>query len=389
MKKIQYLLLIVIIIFTTSCTKMIVPNSVIHTEILESKESIKKEIDIIAGSLIKSNNNIGLVVGVLHNNKTNIYAYGYADKSKRILMNENTIFGLGSNTKMLINSLALILEDKKIINLDETIGNILPKSIKYKDQDVKNITLRNLALHSSGLPREPYDIPTLKRVLRSIFIGGDIYGHIDKKYMYNYLANLNIDKPNKQDAKYSNIGAGLFAYLLTLKTNKSLEELLKEHVFQPLHMKNTTLILPKNNKYLATGYVGDLPLFLKKNTPLKNWEWSDMMIGTGGAYSTAKDLMEITKAHLSLSNTYLDNVLNRSHIIYTNDGELSYTLGWQVKEFKNYKTKIYYKYGVIAGFSSYIGINTATNDAIVVLKNNFNWEDEIGHNILLKLCGHR
>jgi hypothetical protein len=60
-------------------------------------------------------------------------------------------------------------------------------------------------------------------------------------------------------------------------------------------------------------------------------------------------------------------------------------MAWQVKEFKDYKIRIHYKYGVIAGFSSYIGINTKTNDAIIVLKNNFNWKDEIGHNILLKL----
>ena len=150
-------------------------------------------------------------------------------------------------------------------------------------------------------------------------------------------------------------------------------------------MQNTSLILPENNKYLATGYVGDFPPGMKQNTPLNNWIWSDIMIGTGGAYSTAKDLMQITKAHLSLSNTHLDTIFKKSHRTYTYDGELYYTMAWQVKKFKEYRTTIHYKYGVIAGFSCYIGMNTKTNDAIVVLKNNFNWKDEIGHNILLRL----
>ena len=118
------------------------------------------------------------------------------------------------------------------------------------------------------------------------------------------------------------------------------------------------------------------------------------MIGTGGGYSTAKDLIKITKAHLSLSNTSLDSILKKSHETHTyedyrKEGGVFYTMAWQVNEFKKYNTRIHYKYGVIAGFSCYIGMNTKTNDAIIVLKNNFNWKDDIGHNILLKLGANK
>jgi hypothetical protein len=128
---------------------------------------------------------------------------------------------------------------------------------------------------------------------------------------------------------------------------------------------------------------------MKKNRALKNWQWSDMMIGTGGGYSTAKDLIKLTKAHLSLSNTSLDSILRKSHETHTYEDEVFYTMAWQVKEIKKYNTRIHYKYGVVAGFSSYVGMNTKTNDAIIVLKNNFNWKDDIGHNILLKLGANK
>ena len=396
MKKLSYILSILIITANTSCklSEQMIPDSISQSQTLDSKESIKNEIDKIANKLIKSKYNIGLVVAVLHNNETNIYTYGYADKSKKNLMNENTIIGIGSTTKMLVNSVGLILEAKGIIDFDETIGEILPKSIEYKDEDVRDITLRELTLHSSGLPREPDDLKTKKTMFRYMFTGKNIYGHIDTEYMYNYLTHLELNKKNIEDATYSNIGSGLLAYLFTLKTNKSLNELLEEYLFQPLHMESTTLTLPKNNKYLATGYVGDFPPLMKQNRPLKNWQWSDMMIGTGGAYSTVKDLIKITKAHLSLSNTSLDSILKKSHETHTYEdyrkkGGVFYTMAWQVNEFKKYNTRIHYKYGVIAGFSSYVGMNTKTNDAIIVLKNNFNWKNDIGHNILLKLGANK
>ena len=134
MKRISYLLSIFIITFNTSCklSKHIIPDSISQSQTLDSKESIKNEIDKIANKLIKSKYNIGLVVAVLHNNETNIYTYGYADKSKKNRMNENTIIGIGSNTKMLVHSVGLILEAKGIIDFDETIGEILPKTITRK-----------------------------------------------------------------------------------------------------------------------------------------------------------------------------------------------------------------------------------------------------------------
>jgi len=159
------------------------------------------------------------VVAVLHNNETNIYTYGYADKSKKNLMNENTIIGIGSNTKMLVNSVGLILEAKGIIDFDETIGEILPKSIEYKDEDVRDITLRELTHHSSGLPRDPKDRKTKKVMLQYFFTGKNIYGHIDTEYMYNYLSRIKINKQNIEGATYSNIGSGLLAHLFILKTN--------------------------------------------------------------------------------------------------------------------------------------------------------------------------
>ena len=62
--------------------------------------------------------------------------------------------------------------------------------------------------------------------------------------------------------------------------------------------------------------------------------------------------------------------------------------GWLINCLGDGRLKVTYKQGVVAGYSGYIGINTESRIAVVVLYNTFNWDDEIGHNLILRLsCG--
>jgi hypothetical protein len=45
--------------------------------------------------------------------------------------------------------------------------------------------------------------------------------------------------------------------------------------------------------------------------------------------------------------------------------------------------------GIMAGYSSYIGLETDKKFAVVVLYSNFNWQDKIGHNLLLRLANSK
>lgn len=350
-----------------------------------SSNELKKNIDNLAEELITKQQNIGLVVSIYRENKDFTYTYGYSDRLKKYKIKKNTIFAIGSLTKPMIASLLLILDQKGLLSINDKVGDILPKNLSYKDINVKNITLKQLASHSSGLPREPMTTDGLLLALEYSFTGKNIYSYIDEKFILNYLSTVTINKNNI--AEYSNIGSGLLGYLISLKMGKSLDELLTKYLFKPLKMKNTRFTLNKKQKqYLSEGHVGDFPLFMKRNKILKNWKFTDSMKATGGLYSNAKDLIKFLKANLAESNTDLDNILKKSHKIIAKNKKLSYTMGWQVKYFPQYNKYIYYKYGLIAGFSCYMGMELNNKTAIVVLKNNFNWEDKIGHEILLKMA---
>ena len=353
---------------------------------ITSYNTLKDSIDKLAKPLIDKKENIGIVVSVYKDKKYATYTYGYKNNFNINPMQKDTIFALGSATKPMIISLMLVLEEKGYLSLDETIGDILPSTINYKDDNVKNITLLELATHLSGLPREPLTLESLSLAVKYQFTGDNIYTYINKDYMYDYLSDITVNKRVDNEAIYSNIGMGLLGHIITLKMNKSLEELLVEYIFEPLNMKNTTFYLnKKQTEMLSEGHVGDFPIFMRKHKPLENWNFSIFMQATGGLYSNAEDLIKYLQANLGESNTRLDDIFKKAHKIMTKDSDLYYTLGWQVQYIPQYDTNIYYKYGVIAGFSCYIGMELNNKIAIVVLKNNFNWEDRIGHQMLLNM----
>lgn len=61
-------------------------------------------------------------------------------------------------------------------------------------------------------------------------------------------------------------------------------------------------------------------------------------------------------------------------------------LGWSINYFNEGRLVITYKHGMVSGYTAYIGLNTERQIAVVVLCNNFNWSDKVGHNLLLRLC---
>jgi len=349
-----------------------------------SSYTVKKRIDSIANNLIANEENLGLVIGTYQKKQSSIYAYG--NKNQYTNMDENSIFAIGSITKPIIISLMLILENEGLLSLNETIGNILPSTINYEDSRVKDIKLFDLAIHTSGLPREPVSIQSLYTGLRYLFNGANIYDHIDQKFMYDYLSNVQINKI-KGKAYYSNLGIGLLGHLIELKMNQSLDDLLVKYIFTPLKMYDTSFVLSNTQlKIVSQGHVGDFPMFMRKNQPLNNWQFSNVMKSTGGLYSKANDLLNFLQAHLGESDTKLDQVFKKSHNILAKDDKLFYTYGWQVEYIKEYDINLYYKYGVIAGFSCYMGMELDSKTAIVVLKNNFNWTDKIGHQMLIEMA---
>ena len=382
MKKISLSAIIILFLLLSGCsTRALNINPAYINQ--QTTSGWQQEVDELALPLIEQSENIGITVGILSPGGTaKFYNYGYANLVEKKPITSDTIFAIGSSTKALVSALMLALEHKGLLSLDESIADYLPAHLTFDDKRIAKLTFRQLATHTSGLRREPKTFRSGLIFLRYLVTGKNLYSHLTTEYLFNYLQTAKLKQQNGKPA-YSNIGVGLLAYFLTVKFDKSLEELLATHVLKPLNMLGTKISIDENNPWLAAGHSGDQPKLMARNRPLKNWQLSEVVVGTGGAYSTARNLMNFLRAHLGMSNSYLDPVLTKPQ----NTVGISYStvLGWNIEHIPSANVDLYYSHGMISGFNCYLGFEPKSKSAIVVLRNNFNWRDTIGHQLLLRL----
>lgn len=149
-------------------------------------------------------------------------AYGSrATLPKRLRMTRNTIFDLASLTKPIVTgTLIQIMADRGQLNVDDLVKKYLPKFTGYGKSA---LTLRQLLLHTSGLPvsNSLNDYSNGKR------------GALDKIYK-GYLQAV----PSRQFL-YSDVGFIVLGEVLEQVSGKPLQELAQELLFKPLGMTDT------------------------------------------------------------------------------------------------------------------------------------------------------
>jgi CubicO group peptidase (beta-lactamase class C family) len=353
---------------------------------LQGGEKIKAEVDRLARPLIASREDHDLAVGVLTPDGV-VHYFGYSVSRPP---GPDTIFQIGSVTKVFVASLLVILVQEGELNYDDTVRSILPSSVKVSP-GVGAVTLRELVTHTSGLPREPHTIRQLYHVVNFVFGGENPYDFITKDYLYKYISTYRVEPKAERGYCYSNLGYGLLAKLIEVKTGRSLPDLIEEKICRPLGLRDTGFTLtPEQRKRLEQGHAGDEPRFFPRNHPMPDWDMGEIMRASGGMYSTVNDLMTFAKSNLGMLGNSLDPVFARTRQVAIRTPDEDITLGcWMIDHYPDWGTSITFMNGILSGYSSYLGMDTEKKIAVVVLSSNFNWKDKVGQNLLLRLASAR
>jgi len=356
---------------------------------LRSGGSIQAEVDYLVQPLIDSREECGLVAGVITpNGATQTFCYGSADKPGAApAPNADSIFQVGSVSKLFLTVLFEKLAEEGRLNYNDTLGSILPASAQAS-ADARNITLYELATHMSGLPREPIQPVQFSSLLRYMLAGHNLYSYLNKDYLYRYLRHVHTPPREKREFVYSNLGIGLLANLIEIKTGQSVTNLIVEEIIRPLGLKDTGFVLNKEqNTRLIQGHVGNQACWKLASSSMPPWDLGEILNPSGGMYSTPNDLLLFAKAHLHMLPTPLAPVLDATHrtqILTPRGGE---ALGWILQNFEDGST-LTFKDGMIGGYCSYIGLDLDRKVAVVVLHNQFSWDEKVGHNLLRRLSGY-
>ena len=294
----------------------------------------------------------GIAIGVLHKSgRVSTYCAGTLEFGDGRPITEDTIFEIGSITKVFTATLAHLLEQRGELSLAGPLRVHLPDEVDIKVVDGNEITLWHLATHTSGLPRMP-DNPDDSQPNPHL-------GYTNAQ-LYKFLEVTGPQRAPGQ-CEYSNIGMGLLGHVLELNQNASYQELAQQHLLEPLKMSSTSCV-PRDADAgrVATAHGG--------LEPVGAWNLSGPFSGAGDLNSSIKDMMKFAQANVSDSDTQLHRSIRACHIPQVkNSSHGDQGLGWQVNSTPG--REVIWHNGQTGGFASYMGIQPDSGTAVVVLCN--------------------
>ena len=341
-------------------------------------------VEAVAAPLVKDGRTPGLVVGLLlPDGTTRFFGYGTTGQGGDPPPGPDTLFAIGSLSKGMLGVLTTLLVQEGRLSWDDRLAGALPPGTPLSP-DAARITLEQLATHTSGLPRQPMTVAMLTAFTGYLFTGENFYRDLDRAALVDYLADF--EAPAENAPRYSNIGYGLLGHAVEQRTGRRLDDLLAERITGPLGLTRTGYdpgSLPGYDQR-AIGHAGDQPKFIRRGAPVPDWRFTEILRGSAALYSTARDLLAFAAAAVKgdgspLSRAFADSLRVR----YPRPREAA-AVAWIVDEIGD--ERISYQVGIVAGYTSYLAVNPRNRTAVVVLQNAFNWDQSVGHTLMLRLA---
>src|SRR6266853_2671261 len=101
---------------------------------------------------------VGIVAGVIEPNGRRGVAYGHLAKGDPRTLDGDTIFEIGSVSKVFTSLVLADMVHRKEVALADPAAKYLPESVRMPERSGRPITLRDLSTHTSGLPRLPCNL---------------------------------------------------------------------------------------------------------------------------------------------------------------------------------------------------------------------------------------
>jgi CubicO group peptidase (beta-lactamase class C family) len=355
---------------------------------LRAGGSIQAEADGLVKPLLASGEVYGMVVGVVTpDGATQSFSYGRSGRhGDAAAPGPDNLFQIGSLSKLFTETLLLQLEADGLLHPNDTVRDLLPTN-QVVSPEVGRLTLKQLATHTAGLPREPMTLSQLGSLLNYLVTGHDLYAHLTVAYLLDYLRHAHPHPKTPPEFVYSNLGAGLLAYLITEKTGRPATELILERICRPLGMNDSVFFLdPQQQDRLAVGHVGNQAAWRPNNYPLAPWDMGDLLRPVAGMYSSMNDLLIFARANLGMLHQPIESALAVTHQPQIRTPRGAEALGWIIHYVDDSHRVLTFKDGMVGGYCAYLGLDLDARVAVVVLSNKFDWDEKVGHNLLLRIA---
>lgn len=289
----------------------------------------------------------GIVAGIIEPAGRRVVGYGNLATGDPRTLDGDTIFEIGSITKVFTSFLLADMVERNEVTLNDPAAKYLPENVRMPERNGKPITLLQLSTHRSGLPPLP----------------GNLAPNADYSVddLYQFLSGYTLPRDPGSEYEYSNLGAGLLGHLLAHRAGTDYESLIRSRIAQPLGMLDTGITLSSSmNQRAAAGH----------NTTLAPVADSDLpapLAGAGALRSSANDMLTFLEAFLNYRESPLAPAMKATLEVRHPAGQATIGLGWIFLSVHG--REIAGHNGRTGGFCSMIGFDPGARVGVVVLSN--------------------
>ncbi len=277
-------------------------------------------------------------------------------------LNSDSPIYIASHTKSFTGTLLKILEEEGRIDLNKTMHDYLPQLVFDESVDTKSITVKDMLNHTHG-------INSTMLTWKTAFLG---YDGGNEELVHALNSNFRSD-PSRQ-FRYANTGPVLAAMVVDEVSGNSWKKLMKEKIFTPLGMTNTScdvsdyspqeiipaILVTKDGTLFSKG-------FYKKD---------NSMSAAGGTISTINDLSKWLKFNINQETSIIKNkasfkdlhgISSTQKRTYFSYDRFGYSLGWDLATYQ--KDTILTRFGTYAGMSFHLSFIPARKIGVVAFIN--------------------
>jgi len=325
----------------------------------------------------------GMAIDVLRGGDVETYVVGVASLETEFSVRPDTLFQIGSISKVFVATLIMQLVEQGTVDLDAPIVTYLPDLRLADEQAQHTITLRHTLTHTSGIYGDCFD---------DWGWGDDAL----TKFVANFHTLRQVTAPGELWA-YCNSGFGLAGLVIERVLRKPFEAAVHEHIFDPLGMDHSFYFAHEAIAYpAAVGHTQKEP-FGDEHEVARLYPLPRSSNPAGGIISTVADLLTFAAFHMGDGTVNDTPVLKRESILAmqqeqtkAGNGADAWGIGWDIKMVDGVKTIGHG--GATNGFNARLTLVPEKQFAIAILTNSGRGATAYRHVVdwaLQQYCGLR
>lgn len=333
-------------------------------------QSFRKAIDSIVMSKMDQYVIPGLAIGVVKNDSI-LYTKGYGvrEMGKDDLVSEQSIFHTASISKLFTAMAVVHLVDRGKLSIDDKLLDIIP-NLNYVDERIKEITIKQLLNHTSGLP----DIKNYH------------WGNHNQaeSSLREYVLGLKLKALSAPSSEfhYSNLAYDILGYVIEVVAGVTFEDYVETHILHPSGMTHSDFryfrvpevarVAPHSKQWTSKK------VYIRKTYPYTR-EHAPSSTLNASSEDLAKWMVSFLKEiNNEASRSPYTEMLAPSSAVYPKIG-----LGFQLYEVEGYKAVGHF--GGDQGFRSFLMMVPEQKIGLVVL-GNCDYEEDFRQEIIMPIA---